>query len=157
MQLEVQDPSFKTQRLSVQTASWLGGPQLLLNGTRAQKTKRRYLVKDDSGAETTIQLNYNFLDPIPKVKIGEKIVELASPLKWYEYVWIGIPFILVFTGGALGGLIGALSANASGKIFRGNRSLLAKYSLSALISFGGLITFIIAVTAFRHLLGVPHI
>src|ERR1035437_4151265 len=32
MRIEVQHPAFKSQRLSVETASLLGGPKLLLNG-----------------------------------------------------------------------------------------------------------------------------
>jgi len=153
MRLEVQHSLFKKQQLAVESANRFSGPQLLINGAIAEKTKGRYLVKDDLGADTTIQLKYNFLDPIPKVKIGNDVIELATPLKWYEYTWIGIPIILVFTGGAVGGIIGALSANASGKVFRGSRSTVAKYGLSALISLGGLIALVIAATILQHLIG----
>ncbi|MGA7749640.1 MAG: hypothetical protein WCA63_05785, partial [Gallionella sp.] len=77
MQLEVQHPAFKVQRLSVETARAFLGPRLLLNGTFLKKQKGRYTVKADSGAETTIQLKYNYLDPIPKIKIGEEVIEIA--------------------------------------------------------------------------------
>lgn len=156
MLIEVQHPSFKTQRLAVETAGWYRGPKLLVNSVPAQKTKGSYIVRNDLEIETTIQLKYNLLDPIPKVKINEETLELASPLKWYEYACVGLPLILVFTGGALGGLIGAISANASGKVFRGDRSLFAKYSLSVLISLGGLITFIIVATIVQLFVGAPH-
>jgi len=156
MRLEVQHSLFKKQQLAVESANRFSGPQLLINGAIAEKTNGRYLIKDDLGADTTIQLKYNFLDPIPKVKIGDDVIELVTPLKWYEYTWIGIPIILVFTGGAVGGLIGALSANASGKVFRGSRSTVAKYGLSALISLGGLIAFVIAATILQHLIGAPR-
>jgi len=156
MQLEVQHPEFKSQRLAVETAGTFRGPKLLLNGTIVKKQKGRYTVTADSGAETTIQLKYNYLDPIPKIKIGEEVVELASALKWYEYVWIGIPIVLVFSGGAIGGLAGALGANASGRVFRSNRSSLAKYGLSALITLGALVAYVVLVTVFRPLIGAPH-
>ena len=151
MQIEVQHPSFKTQRLTVETASWFRGPRLLVNGAVEQKKKGRYTVTSDSGAEISIQLKYNFLDPIPKIKIGDEIVELASPLKWYEYVWIGIPIVLVFSGGAIGGLVGVVAAIASGKIFRGNNGSAAKYGLSALITLGSFIAFVVLATVFQLL------
>ena len=156
MQLEVQHPAFKAQRLTVETAGAFHGPRLLLNGAVIKKQKGRYTVTSDSGAETTIQLKYNYLDPIPKIKIGTEVVELASALKWYEYVWIGIPIVLVFSGGAIGGLVGALGANASGQVFRSDRSPLAKYCFSALITLGALVAFVFLVTVFRQIMGTPH-
>ena len=89
--------------------------------------------------------------PRPKIKIGDEIVELASPLKWYEYVWIGIPIVLVFSGGAIGGLVGVVAAIASGKIFRGNNGSAAKYGLSALITLGSFIAFVVLATVFQLL------
>jgi len=53
-----------------------------------------------------IQMRYNLLDPIPTIKIGDAAVELAKPLRWFEYAWIGLPMRLVFAGGALGGFVG---------------------------------------------------
>lgn len=156
MQLEVQHPEFKAQRLTVETAGAFHGPRLLLNGTVVKRQKGRYTVTADSGAEITIQLKYNYLDPIPKIKIGEEVTELANALKWYEYVWIGIPIVLVFSGGAIGGFVGAIAANTSGRLFRGDRSSLAKYGLSALVTLGALVAFIVLATAFRLLIGAPH-
>ena len=156
MQIDVQHPKFKTQRLTVETAGWFRGPRLLVNGVVEPRKKGRYTVASDSGAETSIQLRYNFLDPIPKLKIGDEVAELASPLKWYEYAWIGVPIVLVFSGGAIGGLVGALAANASGRVFRGDRGGAAKYGLSALITLGAFVAFVVLATGFQALVGAPH-
>ena len=156
MQLEVQHPAFKAQRLTVEAAGTFHGPRLLLNGALVKKQKGRYTVTSDSGVETTIQLKYNFLDPIPKIKIGEEMSEIVSSLKWYEYVWIGIPIVLVFSGGAIGGLCGAVAANASGRVFRSDRSSLAKYALSALVTVGAVVAFVVLVTVFQLFVGASH-
>lgn len=156
MYIEVQHPEFMTQRLTVETAGFLRGPRLLVNGVVAKKKKGRYTVTSDSGAEISIQLKYNYLDPIPKLKIGDNITVLASPIKWYEYVWMDIPIILVFSGGAIGGLVGAVAANASGKIFRSQRSSPVKYGLSALITLGAFIVFVVFATVFQLLVGSSH-
>ncbi len=156
MQLEVQHPAFKAQRLAVETAGWFHGPRLLLNGTVVQKEKARYTVAADSGVEIVIQLKYNYLDPIPKIKIGDEVTELARSLKWYEYLWMGIPIVLVFSGGAIGGLVGAVAANASGRVFRSDRSSPAKFGLSALITLSAFIAFVVLVTVFQLLVGGSH-
>ncbi|MSP40940.1 MAG: hypothetical protein EXR70_20825 [Deltaproteobacteria bacterium] len=156
MQLEVQHAGFTAQRLAVETAEWFRGPRLLVNGSVAAKKKGCYTVKTDSGADLAIWLKYNFLDPIPKVKIGDESMELASPLKWHEYVWIGIPIALVFVGGAIGGLAGGLGAHANGRLFRSDRGPIAKYGLSALISLAAGIVYVALATTFQLLVGGVH-
>jgi hypothetical protein len=146
MRLEITHPAFRTQRLAVETAGWFTGPELLVNGSVAEKRKGRYTVASDSGTETAVELKYNFFDPVPKAKIGGESIELAPPLKWYEYAWIGIPVLLIFMGGAIGGFVGALGAVASGRVFRGSYSTAAKYGLSALIALGALVAFVVLAT-----------
>ena len=155
MRLELAHPAFKRQRLAVETAGWFTGPKLLLNGSIAGKRKGVYTVASDAGNGVPIKLKYNFLDPIPRVTIGDESAELAPSLKWYEYVWIGIPVLLVFVGGAIGGFAGALGACANGRVFRSSYSAPAKYGLSALITAGAFVAYVILATAFQILMGAP--
>jgi hypothetical protein len=156
MQLELTHPAFKTRRLAIETASWFTGPKLVVNGSVAEKRKGTYLVASDDGAEIPIKLKYNFLDPIPKVTVGDESIELAPSLKWYEYAWAGIPVLLIFVGGAIGGFVGALSACASGRVFRSNFSAPAKYAVSAVITIGAFIAYVVLVTVFQLLVGTPQ-
>lgn len=156
MQLQLTHPAFKNQRVAIEAAGWFAGPKLLVNGVLAEKHKGAYLVASDSGAQIPIKLKYNLLDPIPKVTVGAESVELAPPLKWYEYAWAGIPVLLVFTGGAIGGFAGALGACASGRVFRSDRSAAAKYGISALITVGALVAFVVLATIFQMLVGTPR-
>jgi hypothetical protein len=156
MQIEVAHAQFRTQKLAVEPAGWFAGPKLLVNGAAAEKQKGRFTVRSDAGQDTTIELKYNFLDPIPKVKVAGDSIELAPPLHWYEYAWIGIPVLLIFVGGAIGGFVGALGAVASGRVFRSGRSAPAKYGLSALITLGAFIAYAVLATAFQLLVGTPR-
>jgi hypothetical protein len=153
MRIEVQHPAFKAQHLSVETASVLGSPKVLLNGAVVKRQKGRYPVKADSGAEMLIQMKYNLLDPIPSIKIGEETVRLAESLEWYEYVWIGLPMFLVFAGGALGGFVGGAAAVTNGRIFRSDRSSLMKYGLAALITFSAIVIFFVLAIGLRLMIG----
>jgi hypothetical protein len=129
------ESAFRSQRLSVETASSLFGvPKLLLNDVVVHKQKRRYPVMADSGAEMLIQMKFNMIDPVPTLVIDEDTFKLVEPLEWYEYAWSGLPIILVSVGGALGGFLGGVATMANGRIFRSDRGALARYGLTGLIS-----------------------
>jgi hypothetical protein len=56
MRIEIQHPAFKSKRLSVETASFLAGPKLLLNGVVLKRKGRSYLVGSDSDQELAIKV-----------------------------------------------------------------------------------------------------
>ena len=153
MRIAINHPMFKSKRLSVETASIFTGPKLLLDGVVVKRKDRRYLVASDRGQELPVKVVYNFLDPIPKVKIGEVMIELAKPLQWFEYAWIGIPMLLVFAGGALGGFVGAGSTVVNGRIFRSERSTAAKYALAAITTVAGVAVFFVLAVAIQIAIG----
>lgn len=153
MRIGINHPAFKTKRLSVEPATFFAGPKLLLDGVVLKRKGGRYLVASDSGQELPVKVLYNFLDPIPKVKIGDETIELAKPLQWYEYAWIGVPMLLVFAGGALGGFVGAGSTVVNGRIFRSDRSAVSKYALAAVTSVAGVAVFFVIAIAIQIAIG----
>jgi hypothetical protein len=153
MRIEVQHPAFKRQHLSVETASVFSGPKLLLNGAVVRKQKGRYPVTADSGAEKLVQMRYNLIDPVPTLKIDGEDVNLLEPLRWYEYAWSGLPILLVFAGGALGGLVGGAATMANGRLFRSERGSIAKYGLAGLITASALVVFFVLAIALRMAIG----
>ena len=155
MPIEVHHPAFKSQRLSVEPASGFVGPKLLLNNAVVRRHKGSYPVVSDSGSEVLIKIKYNLVDPIPTLSINDQLVKLAEPLQWYEYGWSGLPMLLVFAGGALGGLVGAYATVMNGRIFRSDRSLPAKYGLAGAVTVSGVLVFFVLAVAFR-LMWAPH-
>lgn len=134
MQIDVPHPFFVTRQLTVETAGVFGSPRLLLDGVPVEKRKGRYTVSNDDGEETTIQLKYNYIDPVPKIKIGDETETLADPFAWYEWLCIGLPLLLSVAGGAIGGFLGAVAAVANGRVFRGDSSVPLKFFHSTLIT-----------------------
>jgi len=153
MELAISHPGFEGQQLVVKTPGFFRGAQLLLNGTPVKRQKGVYTVKNNSGADVPVKLRALF-DPIPKVTIGEDVVQLARPLTWYEYAWMGLPIVLVFFGGALGGGIGAFAFYTSCKIFRSAQSNFAKYGLTGLVSVGAVAIFLVLAIAIQTLIYV---
>jgi hypothetical protein len=153
MRIEVKHPAFKSQRLSVETSSLLAGPKLLLNGAIVKRQKGRYPVVSDSGAQMLIQMRYNLIDPVPAFTIGEDALKLVEPFRWYEYVWSGLPILLVYAGGALGGLVGGVATMANGRIFRSERRSIAKYGLAGLTTVSAVGVFFALAIAIRLAIG----
>lgn len=149
MRIEIKHPAFTAQRLSVETASLFGGPKLFLDGAPVKKVKSRYPVTADSGAEVLVQLKFNLVDPVPTIKIGEETLKLADSLKWYEYAWSGLPILLMFGGGALGGLVGGAATVTNGRIFRSERSSVSKYALAAAITVSAAVIYLVLAIALR--------
>jgi hypothetical protein len=148
MLIKIQHPQFLKKRLSVETAGFLSPPKLLFN-TFPVKVKKGglYTVTSDTGEQIQVRMKYNFLDPVPKLTIGEESFELAEPLQWYEYAWIGAPMVMLLLGGAVGGFLGALSTITNGRIFRGERSAASKYVLAAICTGAAVIIWLMIAVA----------
>jgi len=86
------------------------------------------------------------------VVIGDETVLLARPLAWYEYVWVGLPVLLVFAGGALGALVGVVATYTSARIFRSDRGAFAKYVLTGLVSVLALVVFLVLVVIAQQMI-----
>ena len=102
-------------------------------------------IKDDNGEKRTLELKKSIIDPLPKVHFEGKEYLLDRKLPWYELVWAGSPFLLVFSGGGLGALIGMTATYIGIQIFRSERSTWVKYLTVALSSIGAFILFFVSV------------
>jgi len=153
MQFPISRSGFEGQNLAVETAGLFRGPRVLHNGNPVQKRDGRYPVRSNSGQEVSIKLKMNFVDPIPKVIFGDETIVLARPLTWYEWIWIGLPFLLVVTGGILGAVIGVTATYTCARIFRSGRSPFAKYALTGLVSILALVVFVILVLVLQQVIG----
>lgn len=143
MEIPLKISGFTSKAISIRTAGFWSGPKLLVGGFPVERKKRVYTVVNDAGQDVAIRLRNNFLDPIPTVVVGTETIELARPLQWYEYAWIGLPVLLVFGGGAIGAGFGIAAIYSSARIFREDRGAKSKYLLTGLISLGAFVTFLV--------------
>lgn len=152
MDIPIKHLAFANRGLALRTASLFNGPQLILDGRRVKGKRLRFSVRDNSGNKHEIRLRSNYIDPIPKVQIGDQTIELARPLTWYEYAWMSMPIVLVFSGGVLGAMCGIAGVYSSARIFRSDHATGAKYALSALYSLGAFLGYVVTIVALRFLL-----
>lgn len=136
----IEAPGLEGRNLSVFSHFWKG-PQLYLDGIKQIPFKkgrfigaRFYKVESNGGQELVIKMVTKTWDPVPKVYIDGEKYRAFPGLKWYEYVWICIPLLLMYLGGALGGIIGGLATLTNSRYFRSTRATWQKYVLAGLTS-----------------------
>ncbi|WP_208464092.1 hypothetical protein [Escherichia coli] len=137
MEIQIKHPRFQGKKLSVSTRTIFKNPSLLIDGIEQKKMKglkRRYLLEDDNGSPAIVEIK-SVIDPIPTIVIDGERIPLASPMTWYEYVLLCLPFLLIFIGGAIGGFVGIVGAMINASIIRGQGSIVARYGYTLLVTF----------------------
>jgi hypothetical protein len=153
MDVPIQHADFAGRGLALRPGGLLRGPRLVIDGAEVKGRRLRFSLRDNTGNTREVRLRSNGFDPIPKVEIEGATLVLARPLAWYEYVWMGLPLVMVVGGGALGALFGLGAVYASARVFRGDGSAAAKYGLSALISLAAVVAFFACVFALQLWMG----
>ena len=143
MNIPLSLPGFEGRRASLQTASFFSGAKLLENGVAVPGKKGVFRLKSNSGTEVVVRFKRRFLDPVPDVEVGGRTITIMESLRWYEYLWMGIPIVLVFTGGAIGGLFGGAAVLGSSHVFRSSQSTPSKYALTGLISVASVVGYVV--------------
>lgn len=134
MEYTINLPDLENGQLKLVTSNFFGKPKIFLNDFEIKKQNDRYSVNGDSGKPILITLKNNFLDPIPKVFANNNQIHIAKEIRWYEYIWTGLPILMVLQGGLLGALLGLISLRLNLNIFRGDRKIISKYLLTLGIS-----------------------
>ena len=134
------------QNIEVKPPGFLSGAKLLVNGKPAPKGPRRgqMLLKKNDGTEMVTAWQASALGfDIPKLVVDGQVIEFVTPLKWSELLWSSLPILLVFIGGALGAIAGAIAFNVNTKIFRADLNEIAKYALTALVSIATVVIYVV--------------
>lgn len=137
MNYPIQLEGFEGQTLEVKAAGLWAGPQLLVNGQPAAKGPKRgqMLLRRNDGSESIATWKQMFLGlDVPGLIVDGKQISVVEPLKWYVWVWSGLPVLLVFIGGALGAVAGIVAFTINTQIFRSARSTAVKFGLTAVVS-----------------------
>ena len=154
MGYETRIEGFEGQNIEVQVGFWLG-PKLLVNGEPAPKGKKsgEMLLQRNDGRQViaTWKPQFGGFD-IPQLVVDGKATNLVEPLKWYEWIWGGLPLLLIFFGGAIGGACGAVGFMINTKIFRTEADGLLKYLITGVVSFVTVVVYLIVALIFSFLI-----
>jgi hypothetical protein len=136
---------FEGQKIEVQPAGFSSSAKLFVNGLEPRQGPKRgeMILTRNDGREVVAKWQSAFLD-VPKLVVENKVINVAKPLAWYEWIWNGWPIVLIFGGGLLGGLFGGAAVALNLSVFRSQQDPLLKYVLTGVISFAAVIAYLIA-------------
>jgi len=152
MEYPINLPNLKYDQLKLVTPRIYGKPKIYLNDNEIEKRNNRYLINTNEEKPILITLKNNYLDPIPKVFINDHQIHVAKAIKWYEYIWTGLPILMVFQGGLLGALFGLISLRINLNIFRSDKNTLVKYLLTLVVSVIFVLIFLIIAAVLNTLI-----
>jgi hypothetical protein len=135
MAKQLQLEGFEGQNIEVVPAGFITPAKLLVDGLPAPKGKNsgeNRLIRND-GREVIVKWKPQILD-MPKLIVDGKTIDIVKPLRWYEWAWVALPIVLIFTARAFAGFMGLIAYIVNAKIFRSDMSPLSKYAFSLLVS-----------------------
>lgn len=149
MRYPVHLEGFDGQTLEIQPGGLFSGPKVFVNHQPAPKGKgREVILRRTDGTSVTATLKPSVLGlDVPQLIVEGKTIRAIDPLKWYIWAWIALPILLVFVGGALGGIVGWLGFMTNAKVVRSKMDGLAKFALTAAVSVLVVAAFLAAVVA----------
>lgn len=140
--------------IEVKTSFW-SGPKLVVNGVPAPEGNKRgeMLLQRNDGRQIIARWKPQFIGlDVPQLIVDEKVINLAEPLKWYQWIWGGLPIALVFIGGALGAITGIIGFTINTKVFRIEMNSVLKYVITGVVSALTVVAYFIAAMLFTMLI-----
>lgn len=147
-------PQFPNSNFEVQTSIWTGKSTLIMDNEILEKA-------DEKGKPFLIPINdaefvkafpiSSFPDSISVLEINGEKIQILEKLEWYQYVIGGLPVLLLFVGGAIGGGIGAFGAATNFSIFRQEGSDISKYLKVVGVIVGSYLLYLVVAGLFVQL------
>lgn len=150
--IPVKVAGFENQKIEVKPSGFASTAKLFVNGLEAVKGKKRgqMLLRQDDGTEVIAKWKGNFLD-VPKLEVNGQIYHIDKPIKWYQWIWGGWPIMMIFFGGALGGICGAIALSVNLKIYRAEDiHPVLQYFITAVISVTSIFIYAILALLFSQ-------
>ncbi|GEM_PF-2127838 len=131
--------------------------QVLVDGVLAGKDEKgtRYVIEDDNGNGIVFEagLDDNWK---PWLKANGEDIHLAMPLAWYQWIWIGLPIVLVFTGGMIGGMIGGAATYLNMVIMQAARPAIFRYVATLSVSIASVFCYLVLVVLLSIVFGTKE-
>ncbi len=144
-------PGFEGRRIEVRASGFFTGYKLLVDGSPVAKGPKRgqMLLRRNDGTDVLAAWKPMGLGlDVPQLQVEGTTIPLVRPLLWYEWIWAGVPFVLLFIGGALGGLLGGVALAVNVKLFRSEFSTPMKFLFSGVVSALAVLTFLLIAMLF---------
>lgn len=134
MGIQINHASIEGSNLEFEPATFFKGPKIIQDGIVLKNKKGKVTVNNKNNVQIELKIKRSLLDPINKIEINGETILLAPPLKWYQYVWMGLPIIIAVDRGLLSKVIGLVTVRTNFQLFRSDKPTFQKYLQTGLLS-----------------------
>ncbi len=155
MRYKIDLAGFEGRKIEVEKKG-LNNPRLFIDDIPVEMIGKREMILTNNDGENCVASwnNKTFsLDPIPRLKVGNEVIQVAEPLKWYAKILCLLPLVLFYFG-AIGGACGVTAIYINHNICRLQISKFFKFILILLVSSLSLIAAVILVNIFIKLINL---
>ena len=141
-------PGFEDHQVILKPASF-SRAKILFDGKVVQKEKdsKNFQVTSNEGFIAKIEMRPSILDPLPKVWVDAEKLDIAPPIKWYQWIWIFVPLVvLLVLGTIVGAVFGIPAVLINIQVFRSRMSPILRYVVSVLITILAVTLYMVTAT-----------
>ncbi len=149
-------PGSPSASCRLEKSFWLGRLRLWCQGREMSRSKEKgkpFLIPGPNGIRVRLQVKGSPWDYLPRIEVDGRPLLLGRPLSNLEYVLGGIPLLLMFVGGAIGGASGAIGAMYNYRLLRANMSITMKILAIAGVTILSLLTYLILAALLHIMMG----
>ncbi|PKN83949.1 MAG: hypothetical protein CVU46_15555 [Chloroflexi bacterium HGW-Chloroflexi-8] len=97
---------FENQKVELESSGFFSPAKITINGVKAEPGIKRneMLLRKPDGSTVSVFFQNAFFDTIPRLIVNGKTIQIAPPLKWYQYTFCGLTLFLILFGGAIGSI-----------------------------------------------------
>ena len=98
---------FENQKVELESSGFFSPAKITVNGVKAEPGIKRneILLRRPDGSTVSVFFQNAFFDTIPRLIVNGKTIQIAPPLKWYQYTFCGLTLFLILFGGAIGSIL----------------------------------------------------
>lgn len=149
-------PGSSTASCRLEKSFWLGQLRLWCQGREVPRSREKgkpFLIPGLNGTHSRLHVKGSGWDYLPKIEVDGTQVLLGRPLSTLEYVLGGIPLLLMFLGGAIGGASGAVGTVYNYRVLRANTSVPMKVLGVVAVTGLSLLTYLVLAALVHVLMG----
>ena len=123
-------PDFPYSDFEIETSMWTGKSKLYMDNKPVEQSDSHgnpFIIPKDDGSYVKAFAKRSLPDFNFKVEIRGKEIIISEKLNWFQYVLGGLPLLLIFAGGLIGGGIGGAGTYINYNIFSQEGNAIGKY------------------------------
>lgn len=139
--------------VTIKKSFWTGKISVYTNGREEKQLDikgKPFLIRKANGSSVKMYVKNNMLDPVPRVTVKDKEIELVKKLPSYAYALSVLPLGLLFVGGFIGAILGFLGVAINFRLFRTQY----KTPLKVLITVGVSVSSFVVYILFAYLIQI---